>query len=179
MPDSRRTVLGAVLGGLVAATSPQAAQAELQAGPGLAPEILKRQAAMRMTPEEIKRRMKSDIGTNLGRLSFAKDGCYETDGEGFTVSIGVKEVIVWDEDAPCAEGQSFIHAVGKSAWSPMTAEAGKKTKHTYVAGTVDDKDLLSQYKDQVGKCFKTPLAATDPITWQIANTKRGGTCNDD
>jgi len=124
------------------------------------------------TQEDVQKLISKELGSNLGRIMNLKDQCFETDPGGLTAQIGTASVVVWDPDAPCGEGKSFIHAVGRSKFEPMTAAAGP-LKHGYHAATFSD---TGEYKDQVGQCFTTPAGGKDEIAWEVASLSRGGKC---
>jgi hypothetical protein len=123
--------------------------------------------------------IKQYLGSDLGRIMNIKDGCFETDGSGFTTRISTSSVVVWDPDAPCGEGKAYIHAAGQGLenFRPMTAAAGP-LKHTYKAGTFIDGNIVGEYKLALGTCKEIPKSDdySDEISWEIANTPRGGKC---
>lgn len=115
------------------------------------------------------------VGRDIGELIFLKGSCWETDNVGLK-AMPLPGVIIYDKMAPCGEGEAFIHAAGQSDFAPMTAGGGP-TKHKYSAVTFEDTDMVQQYKASIGKCAKVPKGGKDAITWEVANTERGGTCN--
>lgn len=115
------------------------------------------------------------VGRDIGEIGFLKNSCWETDNIGLKTET-LPSVIIYDKMAPCGEGEAFIHAVGMSEFSPMTAGGGEN-KHKYTAGTFDDLELVKSYKASVGKCAKAPKGGKDNVNWEVANTERGGACN--
>eukprot|EP00930_Biecheleria_cincta_P055180 TRINITY_DN4152_c1_g1_i1.p1 TRINITY_DN4152_c1_g1~~TRINITY_DN4152_c1_g1_i1.p1 ORF type:complete len:221 (+),score=43.23 TRINITY_DN4152_c1_g1_i1:53-715(+) len=115
------------------------------------------------------------VGREIGEITTLKNTCWETDNIGLKANP-VSGVMVYDKNAPCGEGEAFIHSAGPSDFAPMTAGGGP-AKHKYTASTFDDAELVQQYKASVGKCAKVPKGGKDSISWEVANTERGGMCN--
>lgn len=176
--SGRRQLLGAVFGAGVVATGSEA-RAELFE-PALPGSGMANNPKQKISQEQdLQTMIKKELGTNLGRIMNIKDGCFETEGAGFTARISTSSVVVWDPDAPCGEGKAFIHAAGQGQkdWSPMTASGGA-TKHTYYAGTFVDGNIVGEYKLAIGTCKEIPNKDdySDAISWEVANTQRGGKC---
>ncbi|CAJ1397504.1 unnamed protein product [Effrenium voratum] len=107
---------------------------------------------------------------DLGNAHDLAGKCFESGQGGLTAQQG--QLVVWDPDAPCPQGQSYIHAAPGSSFAPMTAGAGAK-EHTYHAAEVKD---APSYAAQVGKCHATPTPVGKELTWQVADALRGGKC---
>jgi hypothetical protein len=95
------------------------------------------------------------------------EGCFDAP----VTATGVPaDVVVFDPDAPCGAGNSWIHNTNGRA-SPMIAGAGAST-HTYQALSCEPTDVEA-YGLQVGRCFATPACGTVVRTWQVS---RDGSC---
>eukprot|EP00434_Breviolum_minutum_P024497 symbB.v1.2.021636.t1/scaffold1882.1/size97200/5 len=109
--------------------------------------------------------------TSLGHVNGMSGKCFESDGSGFTCDAG-PGTVVWDPDAPCGDGKSYIHAAPNAGSAPMTAGAGK-TVHTYISATVENPETFASV---VGSCAKSPVAIGPKTTWEVADKSRGGHC---
>eukprot|EP00808_Paulinella_micropora_P028215 g79056.t1 len=78
------------------------------------------------------------------------------------VSVAEEEnLVVWDPDAPCGNGRSYIHNAGAHS-APMTAGRGPLV-HKYMAAYTPDWEL---YAPQVGSCAPTPNLQMQ-YTWHV------------
>jgi len=77
-----------------------------------------------------------------------------------TVVDGSPRLLVWDSDAPCGTGQSYIHNIGTAPGVAMTAGAGPR-KHTYMAGYGKPIESL-----RVGTCGVTPVVKAQ-YSWTV------------
>lgn len=116
----------------------------------------------------------SAIGV-VGEVRSLAGRCLQTSqaegGKGATVEA--KKIVVWDADAPCGDGLSYIHyAPTAGAFMPMTAGAGPGV-HTYRAAAIES---YNDYGALTGRCAPTPVGGTGEISWQVANLDRGGSC---
>mmetsp|Transcript_107240 Transcript_107240/g.169334 ORF Transcript_107240/g.169334 Transcript_107240/m.169334 type:complete len:146 (+) Transcript_107240:62-499(+) len=96
--------------------------------------------------------------------------------DGFNAFVTGSDVVVYDPDAPCPGGGSFIHYAGRE-FVPMTAGAGP-TVHTYHAGHFKPKFGIVAAQS-VGKCsdiFNLDSPGENEITWKVAAGYRGGSC---
>lgn len=110
---------------------------------------------------------------SVGHVNSLSGKCFESDGSGFTCDAG-PETVVWDPDAPCGDGKAYIHAAPNAGSAPMTAGAGK-TVHTYFSATVKNPE---QFASLVGTCAPSPVAIGPMTSWQVADTRRGGRCQE-
>jgi len=108
---------------------------------------------------------------------FSQDGvCYEIDNDQVGKTMPTKKgVIVYDPDAPCGAGKAFVHASGNGNFEPMTAGGGPG-KHKYYAA-IFDPELVTNFKDNIGKCADIPQGGNETISFEIANLERGGKCD--
>merc|ERR1719240_1076571 len=98
--------------------------------------------------------------------------CFETEGsEGITAAVSGTNVVVYDPDAPCPGGGSYIHYAGRG-FKPMTAGAGP-TVHTYHAG-IFPKEMGMIAMQRSGKCAEefTRGSGEDEVTWKVAAAYR-------
>merc|ERR1712039_754052 len=107
----------------------------------------------------------------------ARDKCFTASNRnGLMAEISGSDVVVYDPDAPCPNGGSFIHFAGRE-FVPMTAGAGPFV-HTYHAG-IFPAPMGMVAISNTGKCameFNRSKPGKDEITWQIAASYRGGSC---
>jgi hypothetical protein len=90
-------------------------------------------------------------------------------------AAGVGEsFIVWDPDAPCGAGQSWIHNVGTEPGSPMTAGAGALV-HRYVSGRFDT-TTVAEYSGTAGSCQPIPRGGSDLASWHVARAGHTEAC---
>lgn len=167
---SRRQWLANSLAGGVAITAGFAGDASAEL---FAPKLPESKGFKPMSAAELKA-LQDEMGDNIGRIAYLKNGCWETGPAGKIATVSTDTVIVWDPDAPCGEGMSFIHAAGRGNFAPMTAAAGPTT-HTYYAATFEF-PLVKDYKEKVGQCFTTPTQYENAISWEVASIERGGRC---
>eukprot|EP00439_Symbiodinium_sp_Y106_P051756 s3186_g6.t3 len=125
--------------------------------------------------QALKRGSRSFIGKarDIGPV-FSQDGvCYEIDNDQVGKTMPTKKgVIVYDPDAPCGAGKAFVHASGNGNFEPMTAGGGPG-KHKYYAA-IFDPELVTNFKDNIGKCADIPQGGNETISFEIANLERGG-----
>eukprot|EP00440_Ansanella_granifera_P011986 gb/GFBE01013024.1/.p1 GENE.gb/GFBE01013024.1/~~gb/GFBE01013024.1/.p1 ORF type:complete len:211 (+),score=57.50 gb/GFBE01013024.1/:1-633(+) len=166
--ETRRQLLLGVAGGLAgAANAAEAGAGELFALP---------QPKKRNKKQIDFRAIQASIGKDIGLLVGLNGACFEIpDKEAGKVARSSAGTIAYDPDAPCGAGKAFIHSAGESEFAPMTAEAGPG-KHKYYAAIFDGL-VVDKYVSQVGKCFDIPQGGEDGISWEIANTGRGGMCD--
>lgn len=172
--EGRRQLLSTALGLLAGAGAANSASAELFQ-PGSAGGGIRNNPKPDLPTVDKQTLIKKVLGDNLGRLVNLRDQCFETEENGKIAQIGTSIVIVWDPDAPCGAGKSYIHGAGMGDFAPMTAGAGP-LKHTYYAATFEDTKVVEEYKKLVGSCAATPTGGADPLSWQVANRPRGGSC---
>lgn len=103
--------------------------------------------------------------------------CFNSEtSTGIVADVTGDNVVVYDPDAPCPGGGSYIHYAGRN-FMPMTAGAGPLV-HTYHAGTFPvEKVRIAQEK--IGKCaeeFNTYSPGESEVTWTVAAGFRGGHC---
>jgi len=174
-PSARRLFLTAATAGMVgAAAAGDAGAAELFApmptGTGVT-----NNPKFQMKMPDTEALLKEKQGNFLGRITWLKGICVETDPEGKTAKGVSDYVIVFDADAPCGEGKAFIHAAGPGKFEPMTAAAGPLV-HRYTAETFDETSYVASYSSKVGQCADLPKGGADPLSWEIASRARGGKC---
>mmetsp|Transcript_10226 Transcript_10226/g.24547 ORF Transcript_10226/g.24547 Transcript_10226/m.24547 type:complete len:230 (-) Transcript_10226:130-819(-) len=107
---------------------------------------------------------------------FSQNGvCYEIENAQVGKVMPTKKgVIVYDPDAPCGAGKAFVHAAGNGLFEPMTAGGGPG-RHKYYAA-IFDPELVTNYKESIGKCAGIPQGGNETVSFQIANVERGGKC---
>eukprot|EP00929_Paragymnodinium_shiwhaense_P113877 TRINITY_DN8216_c0_g1_i2.p1 TRINITY_DN8216_c0_g1~~TRINITY_DN8216_c0_g1_i2.p1 ORF type:complete len:223 (+),score=58.58 TRINITY_DN8216_c0_g1_i2:160-828(+) len=129
------------------------------------------------TPDQYQKKLEAEFGNNLGRVQQLKNMCIETDNKGKVAQVGTDTLIVWDPSSgECPDGQVFIHAAGRGKFVPMTAAKGAN-RHSYMAATFEED--WKQFKDKLGQCVPEPKGYEYAISWQIANSERGGKCTFD
>eukprot|EP00928_Gymnodinium_smaydae_P050789 TRINITY_DN34350_c0_g1_i1.p1 TRINITY_DN34350_c0_g1~~TRINITY_DN34350_c0_g1_i1.p1 ORF type:complete len:139 (-),score=8.00 TRINITY_DN34350_c0_g1_i1:144-560(-) len=106
----------------------------------------------------------------------ASGNCFTTTGDGLTARVSGTNVVVYDPDAPCPGGGSYIHYAGRE-FAPMTAGEGPLV-HTYHAGIFPpDMGIVAvRHTGQCSEVFNRNSPGQQEVTWQVAAKHRGGAC---
>lgn len=172
--ERRQFLAAAGAGLLAAASSPEAAHADLFEQSSFSGGVRNNPTAKR--PEANVKAELAKSGGDIGRLTNLRGACIEAPDEGYTVQLPPGRLIVWDSDA-CGEGKAFIHAAGRqNGFKPMSAKDGGPARHVFKSARFDNDEIMDTYKAQLGQCFEIPKGGEDEMSWEVASISRGGKC---